>query len=105
MQGVYSMNWNVDRAGVSLLSPKSWRVRTRRVFVITVPLSVPLWLSAILIISIFRVSKLIAKPILAFWNDEPTRISSGYYEYSSRRSKSGDVVRLKDESPHRIRAA
>lgn len=99
------MNWNFDRAGVSLLSPRSWRVRTRRVFVIALPLSVPLWLSAILIISALRVSKLIAKPLLAFWNDEPTRISSSYYEYSSRRSKSGDVVRLKDEQPHRKRAA
>lgn len=99
------MNWNFDRAGVSLLSPRSWRVRTRRVFVIALPLSVPLWLSAILIISALRVSKLIAAPLLAFWNDEPTRISSSYYEYSSRRSKSGDVVRLKDEQPHRKRAA
>lgn len=99
------MNWNFDRAGVSLLSPRSWRVRTRRVFVIALPLSVPLWLSAILLISALRVSKLIAAPLLAFWNDEPTRISSSYYEYSSRRSKSGDVVRLKDEQPHRKRAA
>ena len=99
------MSWNVDRAAVNMLSPRSWRVGTRRMFVITLPLSVPLWLSAILVVSIFRLSKLIAKPIWAFWNDEPTRISSSYYEYSSRRSKSGDVVRLKDERPHRKRAA
>ena len=99
------MIWNVDRAAASLLSPKSWRVGTRRMFVIALPLSVPLWLGAIFIVSVLRVSKLIAKPVLAFWNDEPTRISGGYYEYSSRRSKSGDVVRLKDERPPRKRAA
>ena len=99
------MIWNVDRVAVSLLSPRSWRVGTRRMFVITLPLSVPLWLSAILIVSLLRVSMLIAKPVLAFWNDEPTRISSSYYEYSSRRSTSGDVVRLKDDRPHRKRAA
>ena len=99
------MSWNVDRAAVNMLSPRSWRVGTRRMFVITLPLSVPLWLSAILIVSVLRVFKLIAKPVLAFWNDEPTRISSSYYEYSSRRSKSGDVVRLKDERRPRKRAA
>ena len=99
------MIWNVDRTAASLLSPKSWRVGTRRMFVVTLPLSVPLWLGAILFVSVLRVSTLIAKPVLAFWNDEPTRISSSYYEYSSRRSKSGDVVRLKDERPPRKRAA
>lgn len=103
--GVFVMSWNIDRSAVRLLNPKSWRVSTRRLFAITFPLSVPLWIAAILVVSLVQVSKLIAKPLLSFWNDEPTRISGGYYEYAPRRPKSGDVVRLKDEPPHRKRAA
>lgn len=99
------MGWNIDRSAVRLLSPRSWRVGTRRVFAIAFPLSVPLWIAAIVVVSLAQVTKLVAKPLLSFWNDEPTRISGGYYEYSSRRSKSGDVVRLKDERPDRKRAA
>lgn len=99
------MSSNIDRSAVRLLNPKSWRVRTRRIFALTFPLSVPLWLTAILLVSLAQMAKLIAKPFMSFWNDEPTRVSSNYTDYASRRSKSSDVVRLKDELPHRRRAA
>ena len=99
------MVWNVDRLAVRLLAPKSWRVRNRRFFALTFPVSAPLWLAAILIVCLIQAAKLIAAPFVSFWNDEPTHISSGYYDYSSRRSRSGDVVRLKSERPDHKRAA
>lgn len=99
------MSWNVDRSAVRLLNPKSWRVRTRRLFALTFLVSVPLWLAAIVVLSLVQVFRLIAAPLLSFWNDEPTRISSGYYDYTSRRSRSADVVRLKDDRQDRQRAA
>lgn len=104
MQGSV-MSWNVDRFAVKLLNLKSWRVRTRRIFALAFPLSVPLWLAAILFVSLAQMSKLIAAPFKSFWNDEPIRISSTYYDYASRRSKSGEVIRLKGELPRRKRAA
>lgn len=99
------MTWNVDRAAMRLLNPKSWRVRTRRVFALTFPVSIPLWLVAICVVSLVQVSKLVAAPFVSFWNDEPARMSGGYYDYPSRRTRSGDVVRLKDDRTDRKRAA
>ena len=99
------MGWNVDRSATRLLNPKSWRVNTRRVFALTFPVSVPLWITAIVAVSLVQVARLVGAPLLSFWNDEPTRISSGYYDYASRRDKSGEVVRLKDDRSNRKRAA
>lgn len=102
---MFVMSWNVDRSATRLLNPKSWRVRNRRLFALTFPVSVPLWIAAIVIVSLVQVSKLVAAPLVSFWNDEPTRVSSGYYDYASRRGRSGEVVRLKDKRSDRKRAA
>lgn len=99
------MGWNVDRTAIKLLNLKSWSVRTRRVFALTFPVSIPLWIVAILCVSLIQATRLVAAPLQSFWNDEPARLSNGYYDYSSRRSKPGEVVRLKDERSQRKRAA
>lgn len=97
------MAWDIDRSARRLLAPSSWRVRTRRVFVLTFPLSVPLWLGAIVGVGVLRVARFAGGPVTAFWNDPPKRLSSGSYGYSPRQESSAKVTKL--DSRRRRKAA
>ncbi|MEO6041275.1 MAG: hypothetical protein ABIP41_05190 [Croceibacterium sp.] len=78
-----------------LAAPSSWQVRTRRLFAVTFPLSIPLWLIAVLAGNVLLVVLDIWGPLVRFWSAPPKRISSyNYSDYRSPARPSDTVVEL-----------
>jgi len=75
-------------------SPTSWKVGTRRVFVMTAPVSVPLWLLMLLGANLALGARDAWTPIAAFWSAPPKRLTSNYYDYHSRGRRSDKVIEL-----------
>lgn len=70
----------------TLCAPMSWRVRARRMFVLTAPLSIPAWLLCLMAVGVARLAHRSAIPILSFWSAPPRRgRSDGYGSYLSGR--------------------
>jgi hypothetical protein len=68
--------------------PMAWRIGTRRLFLLTLPISLPVW---IILVGIGFVSLCFiqwSKPLRAFWTKAPERNDYGYYlSASSKRKK------------------
>lgn len=70
----------------TLRAPMSWRVRARRTFLLTAPISVPAWLLGMTVIGAMRVVHRSTLPLACFWNAPPRRgRSSGYGSYLAGR--------------------
>ena len=67
------------------LSPFSWSIGTRRLFLITFPVALPAWILLIAVLSTV-ISLLDAiRPIVNFWNAPPKRLRYSYSPYGVRR--------------------
>ena len=68
--------------------PKTWSIAARRAFVLTLPVSVPVWLLAMAGIVVGKVSLGAVRPLASFWNAPPEKLPrSRYYSYLASDSK------------------
>ncbi len=79
------VNMNLDRMKRRLVSPRSWSFRTRRAFLLTLPLSVPLWLASVVVLATVLSVRSFWQPLVTFWNAPPTRNRDPYYGYVKRK--------------------
>jgi hypothetical protein len=77
------MGWNTKRWARRLSRPSTWSVGARRLFVAGLPIAIPLWLLAVLVVAAIGIFKSIVRPIAAYWNDPPKRLGSRGYGYSA----------------------
>ena len=54
-----------------ITQPSSWQIRTRRRFLLTLPIALPLWLAALVAVLILVGLRKLAEPVVKFWNDPP----------------------------------
>lgn len=87
-----------------LVSPLSWRTGVRRLFLLTLPISVPLWLGLMLFVGVLGLLHLIFRPIAIFWSAPPRPSERNYYGYEldpklSRlnRSSKANIVDIDDK--------
>ena len=90
------MAWNFYRAGRRLRKPITWPIALRRVFLVSLPIALPVWLISLLIMVAMGALKRIIAPFATFWNAPPKRLRNERYEYTPHSSRTGEVVRLKD---------
>ena len=62
----------------------------------SLPIALPLWVIALLVMVAIGALKRIITPFATFWNAPPKRLRNERYEYMPYSSRTGDVVRLKD---------
>ncbi len=93
----------VDFFWLRVISPLSWPIWMRRLFLITLPLSVPI---ALLIMAVLLIAMLcirIFEPISQFWTAPQRRVRTGdYYSYhfdEKRRQDRIDAAAEQDELP------
>ena len=90
------MTKRLDRVAARLRSPRAWRVRTRRLFLLTLPLSLPLWLLALVALGAVFAARAVFRPVVTFWNAPPKRGRYNYYGGygDSGRARRDNVVPL-----------
>ena len=71
-----------------LLSPLSWPIAIRRLFLLTLPISVPLYVAAVVVLFVVMLALATAEPIIQFWSAPQQRLGSGYgYGYGSEKRR------------------
>ena len=93
-----------SRLGVLWLrtvSPLSWPLGLRRAFLITAPLSFPLYLLLLAAMLALILVRAVVEPIAAFWSAPPEKLRSDYYYGYERRRKRRRLTDLEvqDELP------
>ena len=68
--------------------PMRWKVTTRRAFLLTFPLSLPLWIAALALVALLRGFGALLEPFDNFWNARPRR-RVGYHSYNRRSRPDG----------------
>lgn len=58
--------------------PLTWRIRTRRLFLMALPVALPTWLIYMLVLGCAVAISEIVRPIGAFWSAPPSREHSYY---------------------------
>jgi hypothetical protein len=92
------MTGNFDRFLIKLRSPRSWRIRTRRIFLVLLPVSLPVWLLALLSFGIINGLRAGFRPIATFWTAPPKRPHSYYgYRPLPKQKKQAEVITLHQE--------
>ena len=99
MAGVFIISTQSKNYGKRLLRPKTWSVKARRAFVLTLPISVPVWLLAMVGIGIGKATQELFTPLANFWSAPPEKLRN-YGNYSYSRPRSNKVVPL-DEARER----
>ena len=81
-----------------LSRPSTWSVWARRLFLVGLPIAIPLWLMAFVVLAASAILKSIMRSISSYWNDPPKRLRSGSYSYnySSKGSSRGKVLSIED---------
>ena len=78
-----------------LSRPKTWSTKARRVFTLTLLVSLPLWLLALIGIGAATLIRTLIRaafqPLAAFWNDPPQKLRRSKYDYYPQ-SRSEKVV-------------
>jgi hypothetical protein len=93
--GQFPMETQLRRACRRLTMPSTWKVWTRRLFVVAFPVTLPVWLLLIFAANLALSFVHALDPIGRFWNAPPRRFSSyGYGEYRSRAGTGAKVVEL-----------
>lgn len=54
-------------------SPASWEIRTRRLFLIGLPIALPLWIAVLIAIGAWACVRKLAEPVMKLWSDPPKR--------------------------------
>lgn len=69
----------------SLGRPMTWSTNERRVFILTLPVSVPLWILVLFGAEIRRGLKQACRPLVSFWSGPPQRPRrSSYWSYGHK---------------------
>jgi hypothetical protein len=91
------MKTKLSRLRARLFSPLSWRTRTRRIFLMTFPLSLVAWVAFTFLVVIARWAEMLAHPIVYFWNAPPRSLHRGYYKVRHKQpEKTARIIRLSD---------
>lgn len=91
------MKTRLGRLNDKLLSPLSWRTRTRRLFLLTFPISVPVWCALSILVLLGRGFHILVQPIVYFWTAPPKKRRRAYYGYRGKGiEKPARVVRIHD---------
>jgi hypothetical protein len=71
-----------------LTSPRTWQVSVRRIFLIGLPVTVPLWLAALLGVLIASAIHDFMRPVREFWTAPPRQLTyrSSLYDYNPPRN-------------------
>ena len=67
------MNIELSRLAAKAISPMSWRTRTRRLFALSLPFSLLLWLALLAILVMGLIVLDVGRPIANFLNSPPKR--------------------------------
>jgi len=67
-----------ERLWPRLGSPRAWRRSTRQIFLLSLPVSLPLWLAAIIIRSVLILLGVAVLSLREFWSAPPKRRVSYY---------------------------
>ncbi|MEO7247009.1 MAG: hypothetical protein ABIW31_01025 [Novosphingobium sp.] len=71
-----------------LLSPLSWSIAMRRLFLVTLPISIPVYVAVVIIMFVIMVVVAAAVPIIEFWSAPQQRLGSGYgYGYGKEKKR------------------
>ena len=95
------MVWNTKRWARRLTRPSTWSIKARRLFLAGLPVAIPLWLLAGLVLACVSTLKSIVRPISSYWNAPPKRLSGGNYNYAANASNRGKVLRIEDARDRR----
>ena len=90
------MTFSTKRWARRLSRPRTWSVGARRLFVVGVPIAIPLWLLAMLVFGAVSVVRSIARPIASYWNDPPRRLGSRGYSYAAPGAYRSEVSNLEE---------
>ncbi len=82
-----AQNSRLDNFWLWAVSPLSWPLGVRRAFLITLPLSLPLYLLLLVTMVVVMLIRAIVAPIAEFWNAPPEKLRSSYYYGYERRQK------------------
>ena len=81
------MSAKLDQIWLRIITPLSWPLVMRRLFLLTLPISAPLYLLVIFAMIAVMALWLIWMQLSAFWNAPRRRVRSGYYAYETRRRR------------------
>lgn len=73
--------------------PRSWRIGARRFFLVTLPLSVPLWVVTVLLLEIAKALESLIGWLLPLWND-PARPDGSYRNYGNGHGEPSRTIDL-----------
>ena len=76
-----------------LSRPKTWSTKARRVFTLTLPVSLPLWLLALIGFGAAKLIREAFQPLVSFWNDPPQKLRRSKYDYYQQ-SRSEKVTHI-----------
>ena len=91
------MKSKLGRLSARLFSPLSWRTGTRRAFLLTLPISLPVWIVLCILMVGAQGLALLAQPIVYFWMTPPKRRHRGYYGVRPQQpTKSARIIKIHD---------
>ena len=80
--GTQTIKINLGDLWLRVVTPLSWSVWLRRLFVITLPVSAPIYLVIIIGLLALLLIAAITGPIAEFWSAPQQRVRSGGYSYA-----------------------
>ncbi len=96
------MRLKPDYVARRLFAPSSWRIGVRRVFVLTLPVAVAVWVLLVLGVALVLMARGLWEPISAFWNDPPQRLNaSNYNKYGARPAPMRNLIELDEARKQR----
>ncbi len=69
------------------MSPLSWRIGTRRLFLIFLPISLPLWVGWVFALGAATIVRDLLRPAITFWHAPPQVLRGDRYYRHSRKPK------------------
>lgn len=79
---------SIRRAWRRAVSPLSWSIRTRRMFMLVLPLSILLWIGWLTALVLAMMLRSVWKPLSTFWQAPPRPLRHSSY-YGSNFAPSG----------------
>ena len=92
---------SLERKFRRLKAPSSWRIGLRRGFVVTFPISIPLWAVTVLGLGLLVGIREAFEPLAGFWSDPPKRLPNSNYQSYGSRSNRDKVVPLPGRKDHK----
>lgn len=89
------MKLHLDRWVRRAISPLSWRVGTRRLFLVGLPVALVLWIGILTILAAAVFVRGMVRPIITFWTAPPKQ-RGRYYRRYGRAADGEDFIVLAD---------